>query len=53
LPAAGTVCDADLKPLLGNPGKIEEDHSIRSVDDAALYKALLEEAQRFSGHFPL
>ncbi|KAL3448127.1 TAP-like protein-domain-containing protein [Aspergillus insuetus] len=52
LPAAGTVCDADLKPLLGNPGKIEEDHSVRSVDDVALYKALLEEAQRFRGNFP-
>ncbi|KAL2867640.1 putative proteinase [Aspergillus lucknowensis] len=45
LPAAGTVCDADLKPLLGNPSKVEE-HLTRSPEDGALYKALLEEAQR-------
>jgi hypothetical protein len=43
LPAPGTVCDADLKPLIGVPNKVEKE---RSLDEVMLYNALLEEAQR-------
>ncbi|KAL4784990.1 TAP-like protein-domain-containing protein [Aspergillus varians] len=52
LPAAGTVCDADLKPLLGAPKKTAAE--AKSVDEMALDKALLEEAQRMrTVGFPL
>ncbi|KAL2816499.1 TAP-like protein-domain-containing protein [Aspergillus granulosus] len=53
LPAAGTVCNADLKPLLGHPSKIEEEHATWSMDDITLYKVLLEEAQRLRPDLPL
>ncbi|KAL4924855.1 putative proteinase [Aspergillus undulatus] len=45
LPAHGTVCDADLKPIFGTPNQIEEE-AFFSMDEIALRKALLEEAQR-------
>ncbi|KAL3469938.1 TAP-like protein-domain-containing protein [Aspergillus californicus] len=48
LPDPGTVCNADLKPLLGAPSRIQED------DDEVLYRALLEEVQRtWTLGFPL
>ncbi|KAL2857267.1 TAP-like protein-domain-containing protein [Aspergillus pseudoustus] len=53
LPAVGTVCNADLKPMLGNSSKIEEEYSTRSMDEAVLYRALLEESQRIRTYFPL
>ncbi|KAL4885726.1 TAP-like protein-domain-containing protein [Aspergillus karnatakaensis] len=43
LPASGTICDADLKPLIGAPNKIAGE---KSPEDAILYEALLEEVQR-------
>ncbi|KAL5342130.1 TAP-like protein-domain-containing protein [Aspergillus crustosus] len=43
LPAVETICDADLKPLIGAPNKIERS---RTPDEETLYKALLEEALR-------
>ncbi|KAL2823829.1 TAP-like protein-domain-containing protein [Aspergillus cavernicola] len=49
LPEPGTVCDADLKPFLGAPGKVEA----RSIEDEILYKVLLEEALRIRPVFPL
>ncbi|KAL4990736.1 TAP-like protein-domain-containing protein [Aspergillus falconensis] len=50
LPAPGTVCDADLKPMLGAPDRIQEG---KSLDEIALRKALLDEAQRVRAPFPL
>ncbi|KAL4972940.1 TAP-like protein-domain-containing protein [Aspergillus desertorum] len=50
LPAPGTVCDADLKPMLGAPDRIQEG---KSLDEIVLRKALLDEAQRVRAPFPL
>jgi hypothetical protein len=50
LPKPGTVCDADLKPMLGSPKKTQEG---KSLDDIALQEAVLEEAQRIRVPFPL
>ncbi|KAL4912860.1 hypothetical protein BDW62DRAFT_214674 [Aspergillus aurantiobrunneus] len=50
LPAAGTVCDADLKPIMDTPKRQDK----KPLDETALDQALLEEAQRLRGlSFPL
>ncbi|KAI9367304.1 TAP-like protein-domain-containing protein [Aspergillus egyptiacus] len=42
LPDPGTICEADVKPLLGAPNKMEE----QTPEGMILSKALLEEAER-------
>ncbi|KAL4963978.1 putative proteinase [Aspergillus stella-maris] len=44
LPAPGSTCDADVKPVLGTPNKIDETEL--SLDEIALRNALLDEALR-------
>ncbi|KAL4905510.1 hypothetical protein BDW74DRAFT_152747 [Aspergillus multicolor] len=50
LPAPGTLCDADLKPMLGAPNKLEEP---RSLDETASWQARLDEAPMIRVPFPL
>ncbi|KAL4751067.1 hypothetical protein BDW72DRAFT_100496 [Aspergillus terricola var. indicus] len=50
LPAPETVCDADLKPMLGAPKRNQEE---KLLDEIALREAVLDEAQRIRAPFPL